>query len=106
MSFISKLQTAFDKNRNPENAVAMAKYMKNLFSFYGIKAEQRRTIFKEVCNTNKKELFVLENTSENPYLKENKDKFEELDKNITSKSIETSQSDSSFKKWQKIEINT
>ena len=56
MSFISKLQTAFDKNRNPENAVAMAKYMKNLFSFYGIKAEQRRTIFKEVCNTNKKEL--------------------------------------------------
>ena len=56
MSFITDLETAFNKNRNPENAISMAKYMKNLFSFYGIKAEQRRTIFKEVCKANKEEL--------------------------------------------------
>ena len=56
MSFITDLETAFNKNRNPENAIPMAKYMKNLFSFYGIKAEQRRKIFKEVCKANKEEL--------------------------------------------------
>ena len=56
MSFINELESAFGKNRNPENAIPMAKYMKNLFSFYGIKAEQRRFIFKEVCKVNKEEL--------------------------------------------------
>ena len=56
MSFITELESAFEKNRNPENAIPMAKYMKNLFSFYGIKAEQRRSIFKEVCKVNKEEL--------------------------------------------------
>ena len=56
MSFITELESAFEKNRNPENAIPMAKYMKNLFSFYGIKAEQRRAIFKEVCKANKAEL--------------------------------------------------
>lgn len=58
MSFISDLETAFNKNRNPENAIPMAKYMKNLFSFYGIKAEERRSIFKEVCKANKDELNI------------------------------------------------
>ena len=58
MSFISDLETAFNKNRNPENAIPMAKYMKNLFSFYGIKAEERRSIFKEVCIANKDELNI------------------------------------------------
>ncbi len=56
MSFITNLETAFNKNRNPENAIPMGKYMKNLFSFYGIKAKQRREIFKEVYKTNKNEL--------------------------------------------------
>ena len=56
MSFITDLETAFNKNRNPENAISMAKYMKNLFSFYGIKTVQRREIFKVVCKANKDEL--------------------------------------------------
>jgi 3-methyladenine DNA glycosylase AlkD len=56
MSFITELEFTFDKNRNPENAVPMAKYMKNLFPFYGIKTEQRRFLFKEVCKANKEEL--------------------------------------------------
>ena len=56
MSFITDLETAFNKNRNPENAISMAKYMKNLFSFYGIKTVQRREILKEVCKANKDEL--------------------------------------------------
>ena len=56
MSFITNLETAYYKHKNPENAIPMAKYMKNLFSFYGIKAKQRREIFKEVCKSNKDEL--------------------------------------------------
>ena len=56
MSFITELETEYNKKRNIENAIPMAKYMKNLFSFYGIKAEQRRAIFKEVCKANKAEL--------------------------------------------------
>jgi 3-methyladenine DNA glycosylase AlkD len=56
MSFITELEFTFDKNRNPENAVPMAKYMKNLFPFYGIKTEQRRFLFKKVCKANKEEL--------------------------------------------------
>ena len=56
MSFITELESAFNKNRNLENAIPMAKYMKNLFSFYGIKAEHRRTIFKEICKANIEEL--------------------------------------------------
>ena len=39
MSFITDLETAFNKNRNPENAIPIAKYMKNLFSLYVIKTQ-------------------------------------------------------------------
>ena len=56
MSFITNLETAYYKHKNPENAIPMEKYMKNLFSFYGIKAEERKEIFKEVCKANKEEL--------------------------------------------------
>jgi 3-methyladenine DNA glycosylase AlkD len=56
MSVITELESAFEKNRNHENAVPMAKYMKNLFTFYGIKTDNRRAIFKEVCKAHKEEL--------------------------------------------------
>jgi len=56
MSFIGSLETVFQENNNPENAVAMAKYMRNQFSFFGIKTEERRQIFKEVLHENLKEV--------------------------------------------------
>jgi len=56
MGFITDLETAYHKNRKPENAIPMANYMKNLFSFYGIKAVERRTIFKEIVKANKEEV--------------------------------------------------
>jgi hypothetical protein len=37
--FTTNLETTYYKYKNSENAIPMAKYMKNLFSFYGIKAE-------------------------------------------------------------------
>jgi 3-methyladenine DNA glycosylase AlkD len=60
MSFINELETAFQKNSRPENAAAMAKYMRNHFSFFGIKTEDRRHIFKTIWKKNQEEV------SENP----------------------------------------
>ncbi len=62
MNFILALENAFAENRNPENAFAMAKYMRNNFSFFGIKTEERRRIFKEIWKENKNE--VAENARE------------------------------------------
>jgi 3-methyladenine DNA glycosylase AlkD len=58
MNFILALENAFKQNENPENAFAMAKYMKNNFSFFGIKTEERRRIFKEIWKENKEEVFA------------------------------------------------
>jgi len=60
MNFINKLETAFRKESHPENAFAMAKYMRNHFSFFGIKTEKRRLIFKTIYKENQSEI------SENP----------------------------------------
>ena len=60
MPFIESLETAFLENGNAENAVAMAKYMRNHFSFFGIKTVKRRLIFKAIWKENQKE--VGENT--------------------------------------------
>jgi 3-methyladenine DNA glycosylase AlkD len=56
MNFILALEKAFVANQNPENAFAMAKYMKNNFTFFGIKTEKRRRIFKEIWKENKEEV--------------------------------------------------
>lgn len=60
MNFISSLETAFKEKSNPENALAMAKYMRNHFAFFGIKTDDRRQIFKTLCKENHLEI------SENP----------------------------------------
>lgn len=62
MVFTENLENAFEAKKNAENAVAMAKYMRNQFSFFGIKTEERRRIFKDICTENNKE--VLENPRE------------------------------------------
>jgi len=56
MGFIEDLENAFAEKNNTENAIAMAKYMKNRFSFFGIKTDERRQIFKEICNIHKEEI--------------------------------------------------
>lgn len=60
MSFINALETAFQENSNAKNAFAMSKYMKNKFSFYGIKTTERRLLFKNIWKQNQQE--VAENT--------------------------------------------
>lgn len=56
MSFIAALENAFQENYHPENAIAMSKYMRNQFSFFGIKTERRRLLLKEVYKKNHEEV--------------------------------------------------
>ena len=46
MNFITNLEKDFQKNDNRALAIPMENYMKNNFTFFGIKTEERRTIFK------------------------------------------------------------
>jgi 3-methyladenine DNA glycosylase AlkD len=56
MDFISQLEAAFNQNKNVENAFQMKKYMKDLFSFYGIKTTERRAVFHELLKSNQQEI--------------------------------------------------
>jgi len=62
MSFTQSLEKAFIENSNAENAIAMSKYMKNNFPFFGIKTEERRRILKAIWTENQNE--VHENARE------------------------------------------
>ena len=56
MDFISQLEAAFNQNKNEENAFQMKKYMKDLFSFYGIKTTERRAVFHDLLKSYKQEI--------------------------------------------------
>ncbi|OYX83190.1 MAG: hypothetical protein B7Y83_12310 [Flavobacteriales bacterium 32-34-25] len=56
MAFVNQLENAFEKISNAENALPMAKYMKNKFAFFGVKTTERRTVFKEIWKQNKAEV--------------------------------------------------
>jgi 3-methyladenine DNA glycosylase AlkD len=47
MNFISDLENSLRSNSNKEIAIPMESYMKNNFTFLGIKTDKRRAIFKE-----------------------------------------------------------
>lgn len=56
MNFITELESEFKTKQHPENALPMAKYMKDLFPFFGIKTDERRAIFKSVCKNHPTEI--------------------------------------------------
>lgn len=56
MNFILSLENDLQQNSNRENAIPMQNYMKNKFSFLGIKTEERRAIFKENYEKHKLEI--------------------------------------------------
>lgn len=62
MGFIANLEAAFQENSHGDNALAMAKYMRNRFAFFGIKTTERRQILKIIGKANKAE--VTQNTRE------------------------------------------
>lgn len=56
MNFIKDLEKTFLNNSSAENTYAMEKYMKHHFSFYGIKTDARRSIFKIIYKENQEEI--------------------------------------------------
>ena len=56
MKFIKNLEYDLLQKANREVAIQMEKYMKNNFSFLGIKTEERRAIFKENYEKHKSEI--------------------------------------------------
>ena len=56
MKFCNELEAHFREESNRELAVPMENYMKNNFSFLGIKTEKRRAIFKSIYEQNKAEI--------------------------------------------------
>jgi 3-methyladenine DNA glycosylase AlkD len=62
MSFITELETAFEQRRNTNNAAPMEKYMRNHFSFFGLKTEERRAVFKDILKQNKEEIVTNSRT--------------------------------------------
>ena len=56
MNFITELENTFAANSKAENALPMAKYMKDLFPFFGVKTDERRAIFKSVCKNHPTEI--------------------------------------------------
>ena len=56
MKFCNELEAHFREESNRELAVPMENYMKNNFSFLGIKTEKRRALFKSIYEQNKAEI--------------------------------------------------
>ncbi len=44
LEYIKTLEEEFQRNANADNAIQMAKYMKNHFAFFGIKSPERKII--------------------------------------------------------------
>lgn len=49
------VKNRFEEHQNQQQSLAMAKYMKNQFIFYGISALQRKTIYKDTWKQAKKD---------------------------------------------------
>jgi len=48
-----EIKKAFEENRDDENAIAMSKYMRGLFKYYGIPTPARKSIYKELLKKEK-----------------------------------------------------
>lgn len=55
-NFTKELILLYKDNASAQNAAAMSKYMKNLFPFYGIKTDLRRSLHKHALEHNKQEV--------------------------------------------------
>lgn len=54
MSKYLEIKRRFEQTEDKENAISMAKYMRNLFSFYGVPTPERKAIYKDLLKEEKK----------------------------------------------------
>lgn len=60
--YLSPIIASFESKANPEVALQMEKYMRNLFPFFGIKSPERREVYKDFLK--KKDFIQSENKRE------------------------------------------
>ena len=53
-----ELKKAFENNSDENNAIAMSKYMRDMFKFYGIPTPIRKSIYKELLKTEKTNITI------------------------------------------------
>ena len=49
-----EIKKIFELNKNKENAIAMSKYMRDMFEFYGIPSPKRKELYSEFIKSEKK----------------------------------------------------
>lgn len=49
-----EIKNIFQENKDEQNAVKMSSYMRNLFTFYGLPTPKRKTLYKELLKSEKK----------------------------------------------------
>ena len=54
MDKYTEIRKRFEESADRENAVKMAKYMRNLFSFYGIPTPRRKKLYRDILKEEKK----------------------------------------------------
>ena len=54
MEKYEEIKKKFETIQNKENAIIMSKYMRNMFSFYGIQTPERKNVYKELLKNEKK----------------------------------------------------
>ncbi len=47
------MKNVFEKNKNEQQAIKMANYMRNLFKFYGIASSKRKSLYKDLLKQEK-----------------------------------------------------
>lgn len=49
-----EIKNIFQENKDEQNAIKMSSYMRNLFTFYGLPTPKRKTLYKELLKSEKK----------------------------------------------------
>ena len=58
MNKYTELKRIFEENQDPENAVKMEKYMRNLFIFYGIPTPKRKKLYRDFLKEEKRNKII------------------------------------------------
>ena len=58
MDKYTEIRKRFEKNADPENAVKMAKYMRNRFIFYGIPTPKRKKLYRDFLKEEKRNKII------------------------------------------------
>ena len=49
-----EIKEIFESREDKENAIAMSKYMRNMFDFYGLPTPKRKEVYNDLIKTEKK----------------------------------------------------